>query len=240
MNFKEMVSKLDEVVGRFSNLSENPDEYGKLFHEQIELTQELYDFITRSDGKSDTETLEKIFWKAKADIQGWLMNLPFDLAARGMVDEAVEISQRYSEVYGTETFLGDLAVIFAEADRKEEACKQVDDNLNRFPEDVWIIIKAGIVFKTLKDNEKAIELYKRAYGMTESGTFEREVALERLVPLLRDMDRADEADELIKKEDGLIETEKAAPILPSRTRKIGRNEPCPCGSNKKFKKCCGK
>ncbi|MBW2490541.1 MAG: SEC-C domain-containing protein [Deltaproteobacteria bacterium] len=22
-------------------------------------------------------------------------------------------------------------------------------------------------------------------------------------------------------------------------KKIGRNEPCPCGSNKKYKKCCG-
>jgi len=22
--------------------------------------------------------------------------------------------------------------------------------------------------------------------------------------------------------------------------KIGRNDPCPCGSNKKYKKCCGK
>ena len=23
-------------------------------------------------------------------------------------------------------------------------------------------------------------------------------------------------------------------------QKVGRNEPCPCGSNKKFKKCCGR
>ena len=23
-------------------------------------------------------------------------------------------------------------------------------------------------------------------------------------------------------------------------KKVGRNEPCPCGSGKKFKKCCGK
>ena len=23
-------------------------------------------------------------------------------------------------------------------------------------------------------------------------------------------------------------------------RKIGRNEPCPCGSDKKYKQCCGK
>jgi uncharacterized protein YecA (UPF0149 family) len=24
------------------------------------------------------------------------------------------------------------------------------------------------------------------------------------------------------------------------TPKVGRNDPCPCGSQKKFKKCCGK
>ena len=24
------------------------------------------------------------------------------------------------------------------------------------------------------------------------------------------------------------------------TPKVGRNDPCPCGSKKKFKKCCGK
>jgi len=27
---------------------------------------------------------------------------------------------------------------------------------------------------------------------------------------------------------------------PIRNRKIGRNEPCPCGSGAKYKKCCGK
>jgi SEC-C motif-containing protein len=32
---------------------------------------------------------------------------------------------------------------------------------------------------------------------------------------------------------------KAQPIV-RETPKVGRNEPCPCGSNKKYKKCCGK
>jgi len=27
--------------------------------------------------------------------------------------------------------------------------------------------------------------------------------------------------------------------LPARSEKVGRNDPCPCGSRKKFKKCCG-
>ncbi len=31
--------------------------------------------------------------------------------------------------------------------------------------------------------------------------------------------------------------EKAKPI---KTQKIGRNDPCPCGSGKKYKKCCGR
>ena len=30
-----------------------------------------------------------------------------------------------------------------------------------------------------------------------------------------------------------------APPQPSRAAKVGRNDPCPCGSGKKFKRCCG-
>ena len=32
---------------------------------------------------------------------------------------------------------------------------------------------------------------------------------------------------------------KPKPIKSKRKKKIGRNEPCPCGSGKKYKKCCG-
>lgn len=40
---------------------------------------------------------------------------------------------------------------------------------------------------------------------------------------------------------GLTKKEREADIQPVRTEpKIGRNEPCPCGSGKKYKKCCYK
>jgi len=29
-------------------------------------------------------------------------------------------------------------------------------------------------------------------------------------------------------------------LAPAVSTKVGRNEPCPCGSGKKYKKCCGK
>ena len=34
-------------------------------------------------------------------------------------------------------------------------------------------------------------------------------------------------------------TEKAKPKVKSSSEKVGRNDPCPCGSGKKYKKCCG-
>ncbi len=36
---------------------------------------------------------------------------------------------------------------------------------------------------------------------------------------------------------------KAPPKIKAQaaaTREVGRNDPCPCGSGKKFKKCCGR
>jgi SEC-C motif-containing protein len=51
----------------------------------------------------------------------------------------------------------------------------------------------------------------------------------------------DEASQFVK-EDGKWYYVDGAPIQPVRTRdsKVGRNDPCPCGSGKKYKKCCGK
>ena len=58
------------------------------------------------------------------------------------------------------------------------------------------------------------------------------------IPELKENDRAfrDELFELQRTESGKMAYDKPAPI---RVTKIGRNEPCPCGSGKKYKKCCG-
>jgi len=42
------------------------------------------------------------------------------------------------------------------------------------------------------------------------------------------------------KPEDISDLEKALyPPLPVQSEKFGRNEPCPCGSGKKYKKCCG-
>ena len=54
----------------------------------------------------------------------------------------------------------------------------------------------------------------------------------------------DELDELDLLEDALLDDEGGDDQLPGTpivraTPRIGRNDPCPCGSGKKYKKCCG-
>ena len=36
------------------------------------------------------------------------------------------------------------------------------------------------------------------------------------------------------------EEKRTPPPVPVKKEKIGRNDPCPCGSGKKYKNCCGR
>ena len=56
---------------------------------------------------------------------------------------------------------------------------------------------------------------------------------------LHDLSQSGRSIEDIEAEKELIEkTEKVKPIQAQG--KVGRNDPCPCGSGKKFKACCGR
>lgn len=55
--------------------------------------------------------------------------------------------------------------------------------------------------------------------------------------------KADEVQQWYEKNMEFYDDESAEPVYYSQPivkEKIGRNEPCPCGSGKKYKKCCGK
>ena len=51
-----------------------------------------------------------------------------------------------------------------------------------------------------------------------------------------------EWDDIFSKEDQerLIKEQKKSHTFVREGKKIGRNDPCPCGSGKKYKNCCGK
>ena len=50
----------------------------------------------------------------------------------------------------------------------------------------------------------------------------------------------DNNDEYVAKEEKAFDNVSHRKFTVVNKRKIGRNEPCPCGSGKKYKHCCGK
>ena len=70
---------------------------------------------------------------------------------------------------------------------------------------------------------------------------DRADVLERAVDLYKELGKPQEAAVLQKEAEAFARLNPAKYInLPVRSEKVGRNDPCPCGSGKKYKKCCGK
>ena len=114
---------------------------------------------------------------------------------------------------------------------------------------MWVVINAGDARRSLGDVKEAEEYFLRA---REAATelYDRLGALERLIDLGLSLGDAYKAEEYEKEYRSIREPDEPGPqkvSLPAapggtitKGRKIGRNEPCPCGSGKKYKKCCGR
>jgi hypothetical protein len=106
------------------------------------------------------------------------------------------------------------------------------------------------------DPTRAEQILKQ--GLAVADVRDRKDILERLVELYEETGRPEEAAPVQKEIDRLAKPAPAHPapswnrpqtaigeLWPgnrgalSRPARVGRNDPCPCGSGKKFKKCCG-
>jgi uncharacterized protein YchJ len=86
---------------------------------------------------------------------------------------------------------------------------------------------------------RAEELLLDAYD--RKGLRDKANVAECLACLYEKTGRGEKAEEFYRISSELAKTValKSKPV-PIRVVKIGRNVPCPCGSGKKYKKCCGR
>jgi len=108
----------------------------------------------------------------------------------------------------------------------------------QFRDSCLTAIKSGAAFEALGNTEGAEAAYRRALILAEDES-EGDEAFSQLAGLLEDMGRFEELEELLSPsmEHEFIDTKPfidAKPLAP-----VGRNDPCPCGSGKKSKKCHG-
>ena len=99
-------------------------------------------------------------------------------------------------------------------------------------------LKQGIGLRSYGQTDPAVAYTKEGFDMFDEmiAQIKEDTARQILTVQIR---RAEEPKrEQIQKP---MDPDTDADVMPKRAgRKIGRNSPCPCGSGKKYKQCCGK
>jgi len=165
-----------------------------------------------------------------------LLDLPLLFAEAGELDAALALARSFAFI-APDTLRGDEALILARAGRREQALLLVASNLEQAKDVPSAEAKAGDVYRALGEADSAEAYYRRSLAESQT-SLERSEALVRLVGLLCEVGREQDASLLLQQEQSRIDARKPALVARS-TAKVGRNDPCPCGSGKKYKKCHG-
>jgi len=170
----------------------------------------------------------------------WMFELPWMLARRNMTVQAVQVADAFAELdhgHGS-VYAGDAAVMLAEAGHADEARDRAHANVSAFPRDIWTHVHAGDVHRSLDDPEQAEQAFRRAVALVQSHGDQQDTAIvtRRLADLLATVAGSEsDAAEAAAIAERALAVERGQRVVA----KTGRNDPCPCGSSRKFKKCCG-
>tara|TARA_B100000035_G_scaffold310186_1_gene317572 strand:+ start:3432 stop:6119 length:2688 start_codon:yes stop_codon:yes gene_type:complete len=106
-------------------------------------------------------------------------------------------------------------------------------------------LRQGIGLRAYGQKDPKQEFKKEAFGLFEQLLETIKFEITRVLMLVSVKDE-NEADKIDKKNQQAIEASKSKNHVSQSEqnsqvpdKKVGRNEPCPCGSGKKFKHCCG-
>ncbi len=180
----------------------------------------------------------------------WLGDLPRDLSDEGHHTDAVTLNERLAAVWREEQPIYDLPLLLARSGDHQRARPLVESNLAEFPDEPNMLLPAGQALEALGENDRAESAYRDALTWVGFETSLRDEIVTAHIALLERGGQVDAAEKLRQSERRARreiheDRDRAMGLLtPSTIRrtkpKIGRNEPCPCGSGKKYKKCCGR
>ena len=102
-------------------------------------------------------------------------------------------------------------------------------------------LKEGIGLRGYGQKDPKQEYKKEAYQLFMEMIIRiRQEVVEKIfwVQVAREED-VEEIEQQQRKQRLVFNLAEDVPQEPAKSDKVGRNDPCPCGSGKKYKKCCG-
>jgi len=179
---------------------------------------------------------EKLSKTTFYDFEKFLDDLMRNMIGHEEYERVIDVAGILAEGLGDDIFLDYKAEGLFGIGKKEEGERLSQEIISRNPDNPWFLLRAGGYYITYgeKDSLKAKECYLRALAIAQKhlgkpdGKEELRAVYEKLIYIsyeTGDRDGAERYERLLK---------------ALEAKRVGRNDPCPCGSGKKYKKCCGR
>ncbi|MCL1895702.1 MAG: SEC-C metal-binding domain-containing protein [Clostridiales bacterium] len=219
-----------------------------------ERTWELYKVLAEKWDLNTDQSFDEAF-SGTQFISNWIQDFidVFEDAAGNSKESLLKAASLSGEIFASgmltnenmrKSFRGFAAQYLIRAGAVEEGDRAFEEAIRDDPHHGWYYVWWADAYSFFKYN-KAND-YKKALGILERGinagvTSEEDVLYDRLDGVLKDMG-VDPS--VMSVEAGLVQEGRGDGAVPRaastlKEAKVGRNEPCPCGSGKKYKKCCG-
>jgi tetratricopeptide (TPR) repeat protein len=193
------------------------------------------------------------------DYAEWLLEL-VEIYSGRYPDAVLEIADVMADCTDSMSFEHEAAMVLANTGKREQAIERTAKFLERYGKDLWARIFAGDIYVALGEEAEAIRHFTLAFEL-EPKEYEWEAVADRLRDVCKSPEQKAELAEILRRHPNPkpVIPREPRPISQSRpasaptpkiprlrpptavaasATKIGRNDPCPCGSGKKYKKCC--
>jgi len=196
-----------------------------------------------ADGKLAQKRYDELNEPLPADLRAWLLELPSFLAKKGRKEQGLELCDKIEPLFGKHYLAAERAVVTWEAGDKEGGKQALAAAAAAHADHCWPQLRSGYVHEQEGYLDEARKHYEAAVELARKGGDKKDVRFcwDGLVQFWHNKGDRTKAIELSREmlkecpeleEELRVETIHAAP-------KAGRNDPCTCGSGKKWKKCCG-
>ncbi len=201
--------------------------------------------VAGPDGRLSSKVCDELTAGLPVDVRAWLLELPSFLAKKGRKEQGLELCDLYAPILGAPAIDAERAVVQWESGAKEEGKQALAAARASHPDHCWPELRSGYVCEQEQRGDSAREHYERAVDKARKGGDHKELRFtwDSLVQYHHERGDREQAMALSRqmlKECPEIEAELKIETIVNTAPEIGRNDPCSCGSGRKWKKCCGK
>jgi len=212
--------------------------------EARDAARETARLLARADGSLDEKVYAELDDDLPADLRAWLLELPSFLSKKGRRDEGVALCDLFQPIFGAPYLDAERAIVAWEAGDRDGAKKALESARAIHKEHCWPELRSAWSLEQEGRHEEALKHYEAAVATARASSNKRDLRFcwDGLVQFhynKGDQAKAVDASREMLKECPELEAELKVETIRNEADKTGRNDPCPCGSGRKYKKCCG-